>query len=104
MNVDVNLTLAALFTAGGAVAGAAIIRQLIEVLKVAFPVIDQRLSGATMAFILSAVLYVLAWIAVGGRDADGIFLGVTSWIACAVAAIGINATVDHVQEIRTGGG
>lgn len=102
--MDVNLTLAALFTAGGAVAAAAVIRQLIEVLKVAFPAIDARISGAGMAFVLSLVLYGLAWAAVGSRDAEGIFLAVLSWIACAVAAVGINSTVDHVQEVRRGGG
>lgn len=102
--MDVNLTLAALFTAGGAVAAAAVIRQLIEVLKVAIPALDARMSGASMAFVLSLVLYALAWAAVGGRDADALFLAFTSWLGCAVAAIGINATVDHVQEVRTGGG
>jgi len=102
--MDVNLTLAALFTAGGAVAAAAIIRQLIEVLKVAIPALDARVSGALQAFILSLVVYALAWLAVGGRDADAIFLAVTSWVGCAVAAIGINSTVDHVQAIRSGGG
>lgn len=102
--MDVNLTLAALFTAGGAVAAAAVVRQLIELLKVAFPALDARMSGATMAFLLSLLLYVLAWAAVGGRDAEGIFLAFLSWIACAVAAVGINSTVDHVREVRSGGG
>lgn len=100
----VDLTLAALFTAGGAVMAAAVVRQLIEVLKVAFPAIDARVSGASLAFILSLVLYALAYVAVGARDAEGIFLAFLSWIACAVAAVGINSTVDHVQEIRSGGG
>ena len=99
-----DLTLAALFTAGGAVAAAAVIRQLIEVLKVAFPALDARLSGASLSFILSLVLYSLAWAAVGARSPEGIFLAFLSWIACAVAAVGINSTVDHVQEIRSGGG
>jgi hypothetical protein len=102
--MDVNLTLLALFTAGGAVAAAAIVRQLIEVLKVAFPALDARMSGATLSFLLSLVLYGLAYAAVGERSAEGVFLAFLSWLACAVAAIGINSTVDHVQEVRSGGG
>lgn len=98
-----TLTLVALFTAGGAVAAAAVVRQLIELLKVAIPVIDARVSGAALSFVLSAVLYVLAFVAVGTHTPDGAFAAFLSWLACATAAVGINSTVDHYRAVRSGG-
>jgi hypothetical protein len=94
-----GLTLAALFTAGGAVAAAALVRQLIQVLKAAFPMLDARVSGAALAFVLAAVLYVLAFAACGPFNAEGVFAAFLAWLGCAVGAIGINATVSHVDEV-----
>ena len=98
-----NLTLALLFTAGGAVAAAAVVRQLIELLKVAIPPLDAAVSGAGMAFGLSLALYVVAFVVVGERSADGVFLAFLSWLGCATAAVGINSTVDHVVASRAEG-
>lgn len=91
-----QLTLTALFTAAGAVAAAAVVRQLVELLKAVLPTLDAKVSGAAQAFLASAVLYVLAYVAVGERSADGLFLAFLSWLGCAVGAVGINATLDHV--------
>jgi hypothetical protein len=93
------LTVAALFTVPGALAAAAIIRQLIEIIKTAAPAIDARFSGALQAFVLSFVLYLFAAIAYPVQGADGILLALVSWIGCATAAIGIDATTNHVRSV-----
>lgn len=97
-----DLTLAVVLTASGAVAAAAIVRQLVEVLKHAFPLIDSRISGASLSFILTAVLYVVAFLAAGNRDAESAFTAFLAWLACATSAIGINSLADHVGEVRSG--
>ncbi|HEY5276948.1 MAG TPA: hypothetical protein VIK38_10545 [Coriobacteriia bacterium] len=94
------LTLAALFTAGGAVAAAAVVRQLIQLLKATFPMLDARVSGALQSFIAAAVLYILAFAAVGPFTPEGVFGALLAWLGCAVGAIGINAAVGHVDEVR----
>jgi hypothetical protein len=93
--VDASLTLDALFTAAGAVAAAAVVRQLIELLKAAVPALGAKVSGAAQAFAFSAVLYVLAFLAVGPFTPDGIFMAILAWIGCATAAIGINSSLGH---------
>jgi hypothetical protein len=95
-----SLTLAALFTAAGAIAAAAVVRQLVELLKAVFPLLDARVSGAVMAFIGAGALYVFAFAATGPFTAEGGFAAFLAWLGCAVGAVGINATVDHVTEVR----
>lgn len=90
-----NLTLTVVLTAGGAVTAAAVTRQLVELVKRAFPVIDARISGASLAFTLTGVLYVVAFVTVGEHTPDGAFIAFLSWLSCATSAIGINATLDH---------
>jgi hypothetical protein len=96
-----GLTLATLLLGAGAFPAAAVIRQLIEVLKVAIPEIDRNISGARQAFLLSLVLYVVAWVAVGDKSAEGAFAAVLVWLACATSAIGINSALDHVDDLRS---
>lgn len=87
-----DITFAALLTAAGAGIAAGIVTGVVSLIQVGIP---QTASwhGATMAFVLSAVLYVLAGIAtsVGTLDAGlGVFL---AWLTCATAAVGIHKTV-----------
>ena len=98
--MDATLTLAALFTAGGAVAAALVIRQLVELLKAVFPPLDARVSGALQSFVAAAVLYALAVAAVGPFTPEGGFAAFLSWLGCAVGAVGINTVVDHVAAVR----
>lgn len=95
-----GLTLATILLGAGAFPAAAVIRQLIEVLKVAFPSIDANVSGARQAFLLSLILYVVAWLAVGDRSPEGAFAAVLVWLACATSAIGIDSALTHVDDTR----
>ena len=85
-----DITVVALFTAAGAGAAALVIRQLVQLIKSVFPVLDARVSGAVQAFVLSAALYAFAAIAAPVVGPDGILLAIVSWLTCAVAAVGID--------------
>lgn len=99
----IDTTLAAILVGTGAFPAAAIVRQLIELLKVAIPELDRLISGARLAFILSLVLYVIAYLVVVGADAsaESIFTAFLSWLACATSAVGINSTLAHYRDSRT---
>lgn len=92
-----DLTLTAILTAAGAVSAALVVRQLVELIKVAFPVLAARVSGATQAFAITFGLYAFAWVAVGAHTAEGFFLAFVSWLACATSAVGIDATWRHAR-------
>lgn len=91
-----NLTFADLLTPTGVIGAAALITTLVELLKRTFPPIDARVSGAFLAFVFSAVLYIFAGIATRTATPDDALLVFTSWLACAVASVGIKATTVHV--------
>lgn len=92
-----NLTFAALLTPEGIVAAAAVITTLVSLLKNVFPVVDQKVSGALMAFVISGLLYALSLTAVPVAAPDDVLAIVLAWIACATAAVGVHSTVQHVQ-------
>jgi hypothetical protein len=95
-----GLTLAALFSAAAIAPAALIIREFVELLKAVFPALSARVSGAVQAFFASAVLYLIAYAAVGARTPEGGFQAFLAWLGVAVAAVGINAAVDHVAAVK----
>jgi predicted anti-sigma-YlaC factor YlaD len=97
-----GLTVASLMTPGGAIIAAALITSLVELLKAAAPGLDARVSGALIAFVASAVLYVLVAIALWPLTADGILNVFAAWLACAIAAVGIKSTATHVANVTAG--
>lgn len=94
-----NITFASLLTPEGLVIAGAIITSLVELIKRVMPAIDERVSGALMAFVLSAILYVLAGIATGVGTLDAGLTVFMAWLACATAAVGINSTISHVSHV-----
>ena len=99
-----NITFASLLTPEGIVIAGGLITSLVELIKRVLPTIDARVSGALQAFILSAVLYVLAGIATSVGSLDAGLTVFMAWLACATAAVGINSTVTHVAGTTGGGG
>lgn len=93
-----NITFASLLTPEGIVIAGGIITTLVELIKRVFPAIDEKVSGALLAFVLSAILYVLAAVATSVTDLDAGLVVFMAWLATATAAIGINSTVTHVQS------
>lgn len=94
-----NITFEMLVTAAAVPIAAGIITTLVALLKSSFPVLDARVSGASMAFILSAILYIAAGFALRQpgvpftpNDLLNVFL---AWLAVASSAVGIKATFDH---------
>lgn len=90
-----DLTLAGLLTVAGVAAGAVFVTTLVALLKNVFgtyvPQLDQ--NGALLAFILSAILYLLAGIATGVGTLEQGFAVFVAWVTCACAAIGVNGTI-----------
>lgn len=94
-----NLTLASLLTVAGVAAGAVFVTTLVALIKNVFtryvPALDQ--NGALLAFILSAVIYLLAGIATRAGTLEAAFAVFVAWVTCAVAAIGVNSTIRTTQ-------
>ena len=83
-----DITFSSLLTIEGTVIAAAIVTSLVELLK---RVVDLQVAGAWVAFVLSAVLYVLAAIAtnVVGAPAplDAGLAVFMAWLTCSLAAV-----------------
>lgn len=95
-----TFTFADLYTAAGVAAAAAAITALVALVKGVFPVIDAKVSGALMAFVASALLYLASITAVPITSPDNVLALVLAWIACATASVGINSTAQHVAAQR----
>ena len=95
------MTFAQLLEPQGIAAFAAVATTLVALIKYVFPVIDARVSGALMAFVITAIGYALCAIAVQVATLDHGLLVFVSWLTCATAAVGVNSTVSHVQATRS---
>jgi hypothetical protein len=96
-----DITFAQLVTPAGTVIAAGIITALVQLLKGTVPILDARVSGASMAFLISALLYIATTAALLSEGAltppDG-FLGVfLAWLSAATSAVGIKAAYDHAS-------
>lgn len=90
------LTFAALVTAPGIAAAGALTTTVIALLKRTIPVLDANLSGAVMAFLLTAFLYAIGFVAAGlPTTPDGALLWFVSWVTCATAAVGVHSAAQH---------
>lgn len=90
--METSPTFASFLTPEGIVVAGALITALIQLLKRTFPVVDERVPGAIMAFVLSAVLYLLTAVVVGVGSPDAYLTIIASWLACATAAVGVYST------------
>ena len=94
-----TVTFASLLEPAGLVIAAGIVSGLIEVVKNALPWLGERVSGALMAFVITAILYVLAGAATGVATLDaglGIFM---AWLACLTAAMGLKGGSAHLAKV-----
>jgi hypothetical protein len=94
------MTFTALLTPEGIVTASALIVTLVQMVKTAFPMLDARVSGAVMAFILSGVLYVTAGFVLPNPSPDSLLQVFAAWITVAGLAMGIKAGADHVASVR----
>jgi hypothetical protein len=95
-----DLTLAVVLTAAGATASAALITGLIAILKqlvIVGPWIDAA-REPTIAFVLSAVLVVLAVASVGTFTAEALFAAFLAWFGIAQIAMGVHDTVKSATQ------
>lgn len=102
MDPSTVITFAQLLSPGGVVIAAATVLALVEILKAGIPPLDAHISGATMAFVLSGLLYAATAAALAPVNPDGYLVVVFAWIGCATSAMGIRAGADHVSAVRAG--
>lgn len=88
-----------LATLAGATVMGPLIAALTEALKRAFPPLDARVSGATIAFVLTLAIYVMAGIALWPEVGLMLLLGFVNTVGL---AIGTNSAAEHVLEARSG--
>lgn len=96
------ITFADLLTPQGVLIAAAFVLSLVEIVKAGIPAIDSRVSGATMAFVLSGLLYAMTAVAIQQTTLDGYLVVAFAWVACATSAMGLRAGAAHVGEVRNG--
>lgn len=97
------VTFDSFLTPEGVVVAAALLTGLIQLIKSVFTVVDEKISGALMAFVLSAVLYILTAFAVGVADLNAGLAVFMAWLACATSAVGIKSATSHVQRVQGNG-
>jgi predicted membrane protein len=89
-----EVTFADLLTAAGAGIAATIVTLAVDVIKAGLaktPI--GSWDGVMMAFVLSAVLYVLAGIATSVSTLDAGLAVFIAWLTCASAAVGVHKVV-----------
>lgn len=94
------MTFASFMTPEGVIVAAGLVTVLVQLIKTVFPAIDARVSGALLAFVLTAVLYVFTALATGPATWDAGLVLFAAWLSCATSAVGIKAASDHVQTAR----
>jgi hypothetical protein len=88
-----GITFALLLTAAGAGIAASIITGVVAILTSVFPGIQTYVNGAQLAFLFSAILFVLAGIAVGVDSLDEGLVVFVAWLTTAAAAVGVHQVV-----------
>lgn len=90
-------TFSAFLTPEGIVVAGGLITAFVQLIKTVFPIVDEKVSGAVMAFGLSAILYTITAVVVGISTPDQGLTVVASWLACATAAVGVHSTAKFAQ-------
>lgn len=85
-------TFAAFLSPEGIVVAGGLITAFVQLIKTVFPIIDAKVSGAIMAFGLSAIVYAITAVVVGISTPDQGLTVIASWLACATAAVGVYST------------
>lgn len=94
-----NPTFADFLTPAGIIVAAGIVTALVELIKGVFPAVDERVSGALLAFTITGLLYVFTALAVPPPDPNGFLTLFLAWLACATSAVGIKSATAHVQAV-----
>lgn len=83
----------------GIIVSAGICTAIVELIKGVFPLLDQRVSGALMAFCITGALYVFTALALPPVNPDGALTIFLAWLACATSSVGIHGAAAHVQRV-----
>lgn len=94
-----NPTFEDFLTPQGIIVAAGIVTAFVELIKSVFPIIDERVSGAFLAFVVTGLLYVFTALSVPFAGPDGFLAIFLAWLACATSAVGLKATTAHLQAV-----
>lgn len=83
-----------LSTATGAIAVATAAMLLVQVLKAGVPVVFDKVTGGTVAFIVTAIFYVIGAVVIK-PDANAALTLFLSWVACAAATLGVHSVANN---------
>lgn len=96
-----NPTFSDFLTPAGIIVAAGVVTAFVELLKGVFPAIDERVSGALLAFIVTGLLYVFTALAVPPASPDGWLTVFLAWLACATSSVGIKSATAHAQKVAS---
>lgn len=89
-----DITFATFMTAVGCGTAAVLITALISLIKTTLPDrFSVHLDGAVLAFVLSAILYVLVGIDAGVSTLNAGLAVFVAWLTCATAAVGAHKVI-----------
>jgi len=90
-------TFASFISPEGIIVAAGLITALVQLIKTVLPLVDEKVSGAGMAFAASTLLYIITAMVLGIASPDAALTIVASWLACATAAVGTYSTVKSAR-------
>ena len=96
-----NLTFEQLLTPEGIVIFAGVVTGFVALLKGVFSVINDRVSGALMAFVVTLIAYVLCAFAVNADTLNEVLTVFIAWLACATSSVGIHSATLHTANSLT---
>jgi hypothetical protein len=96
------VTFAALLTAPTPIVGA-VIRQIVEVLKRMFPILDARISGLRLSYYVAAALAVLAFALGTDMGQEGALAAFWAFLAWSQNAVGLDATLNQWSQRKDAG-
>jgi hypothetical protein len=97
--MPVDITFDTLLTAAGAGIAGGIITALVELIKGVLRTTGREINGAVLAFVLSAILYIIALFATDSLDFDPGLQVFLAWLTCAVASVGIYTSIRQVKPV-----
>lgn len=98
--MTVDITWDVLLTAAGVGIAGVIITTLVEVVKRVLT--PREINGAVLAFVFSAILYIVALFATDSLSWDPALQVFLAWLTCAATSVGAYSTVRQVAKVTSG--
>jgi len=90
-------TFASFITPEGIIVAGGLITALVQLIKTVVPMVDEKVSGAVLAFGGATLLYIATAAVLGVPTPDAALTIIASWLACATASVGTYSTIRTVR-------